>query len=82
MPSTEYIERQAAVAIIIPVEEPSLLLPMHRIVSRIKIKNNLVRLLLVRLQEQVDQKPLDGNRIALLCRIRHNSHSGVYSRRP
>ena len=36
---------------------------MHRIVSRIKIKNNLVRRLLVRLQEQVHQKPLDGDRI-------------------
>ena len=49
MPSAEYIKRQVAIAIIIPVEEPSLLLPMHRIVSRIKIKNNLVRRLLVRI---------------------------------
>src|SRR5215475_11872626 len=65
MPSAEYIERQVAVAVVITVEEPSLLLPMHRIVSRIKIKNNLVRRLLVRLQEQVDEKPLDGDRIVI-----------------
>src|SRR6516165_10056310 len=63
MPSAEYIERQIAVAIVVPVEEPSLLLPMNRIVRRIKIKNNLVRRVLVRLQEQVDEKPLDGDRI-------------------
>jgi hypothetical protein len=39
---------------------------MHRIVSRIKIKNNLVRRVLVRLYEQVDQKPLDGDRIVAI----------------
>src|SRR5215469_13865868 len=33
MPSAEYTERQVAIAIIVAVEKPSLLLPMHRIVS-------------------------------------------------
>jgi hypothetical protein len=35
---------------VIAMEEPSLLLPVHKIVSRMKIKNNLVWCLLVRLQ--------------------------------
>ena len=45
------------------MEEPPLLLAMHRIVGRIEIKDDLVRRSLVRLQEQVDQQPLDGHPI-------------------
>src|SRR5437899_12870193 len=62
MAPAEYVERQIAVAVVIAGEEPSLLLPVHRIVGRIKIENDLARRALVRLQEQVDQKPLDGDR--------------------
>jgi hypothetical protein len=36
---------------------------MHRIVGRIEINDDLVRRSLVRLQEQVDQQPIDGHRI-------------------
>jgi hypothetical protein len=39
------------------------LLAVHGIVGRIEIKDDLVRRSLVRLQEQVDQQPLDGRRI-------------------
>src|SRR5205807_2980367 len=60
---TEYVKRQIAVAIIIAVKEPSLLVPVHRVIGRIKIENNLPRRSLVRLQKQVDQKTLDRNRI-------------------
>ena len=45
------------------MEEPPLLLAVHRIVGRIEIKDDLVRRSLVRLQEQVDEEPLDGHRI-------------------
>ena len=44
------------------MEEPPLLLAMHGIVGRIEIKDDLVRRSLVRLQEQLDQQPLDGRR--------------------
>src|SRR5215831_115644 len=59
MAPTEYVKRQIAVAIIIGVEEPSLLVTVDRIIGRIKIKDDLVRCSAVRLQKQVDQKSLD-----------------------
>jgi hypothetical protein len=51
------------------VEEPAFLVPVHRIVGRIEIKDDLARRLFVRLQEQVDQKPFDGDR----CEIASNN---------
>ena len=45
------------------MEEPALLLPVHRIIGRIKIEDDLGGRLLLRLQEQIDQKALDGDRI-------------------
>ena len=36
---------------------------MHRIVGRIQIENDLARRTPMRVQEQVDHQPLDGNRI-------------------
>ena len=63
MAPAEHVERQVAVAVVIAVEEPPLLLAVHRIVGRIEIKDDLVRCSLVRLQEQVDEQPLDGHRI-------------------
>jgi hypothetical protein len=45
------------------MEEPPLLLAVQRIIGRVEIKNDLLRCAFVRLQEQVDQKLLDGHRI-------------------
>ena len=63
VPAAEHVERQVAVAVVITVEEASLLLPVHRIVGRIQIEDDLARRTLVRVQEQIDQQPLDGDRI-------------------
>ena len=60
MPAAEHVERQVAVAVVIAVEEPALLLPVQRIVGRVEIEDDLLRGALMRLQEQVDQQPLDG----------------------
>jgi hypothetical protein len=38
MAPAEHVERQVAVAVVIAVEEPPLLLAVHRIVGRIEIK--------------------------------------------
>ncbi len=45
------------------MEEPSLLLPVHRIIGRIKVEDDLAGCLLVRLQEQIDKEPPDRDRI-------------------
>ncbi len=45
------------------MKEPPLLLPVHRIIGRIEIEDDLFRRALVRVQEQVDHEPLDGDRI-------------------
>ena len=60
MPKIELDKKKPIqVAIIIGVEEPSLLITVDRIIGRIKIKDDLVRCSVVRLQKQVDQKSLD-----------------------
>ena len=56
MPATEHIERQIAVAVIIAVKEPSLLMAVHRVVGRIKVKHDLLWRPVVRLEEQVDEE--------------------------
>ena len=56
MPPAEHVERQVAVAVVVAVEEPALLLAVHRIVGRIEIEDDLLRRPLVRLQEQVDEQ--------------------------
>ena len=63
MAPAEHVQRQIAVAVIITVEEPSFLVPVHRVIGRIEIEDDLVRRLPVRFHKQVDQKPLDGDRI-------------------
>ena len=59
MPKIELDKKKPIqVAIVIRVEEPSLLIAMDRIIGCIQIKDDLVRCGVVRLQEQVDQKCL------------------------
>jgi hypothetical protein len=57
------------------MEEAPFLLPMHRIVGRIEIENDLARRVLVRLQEQIDKQSLDGDRVVtgpvIARRLRH-----------
>ena len=60
MAAAEHVERQVAVAVVIAMEKPSLLLPVHWIVGRIEVEDDLVRRSCVRLQEHVDPKPLEA----------------------
>jgi len=63
MAPAKNIERQITVAVVIAVEEPPFLVPVDWVIGGIEIKDDLVWSARVRLQKQVDQKPLDGDRI-------------------
>ncbi len=63
MPTAEHVQRQITVAIVIAVEEPSLLLTVQRIIGRIRIENDLLGRAFMRFQKQVDQKSPDCHRI-------------------
>ena len=63
MPAAENVKRQIAITIIITVKEPPLLMTMQRIVGRIEIVDDLSRRLLMRLDEQIDQQPINRRRI-------------------
>ena len=52
-----------AVAVIIAVEEPALLLPVQRVVRRIQVQDDLRRRLGVRVEEQIDEQRLDRRRV-------------------
>ena len=59
MPAAEHIQRQVAVAIVVAVEEPPLLMAMQRIVGGVEVENDLSGRLCVRLEEEVDEQGLD-----------------------
>jgi hypothetical protein len=61
--AAEDVERQIAVAIVIAVEEPSLLVPVDRIVGGVEIEDDLLGCGLVRCHEEVHKQPLDRRRI-------------------
>ena len=59
MAATEHIERQVAVAAIVAVVEPALLIAMDEIVGGIEIEYDLLGRLRMCLEEDIDQKRLD-----------------------
>ena len=59
MVTAEDIERQVAVAAIVAVEEPALLRAVQRVVSRIQVEHDLLGRRPVRVEEQLDEQPLD-----------------------
>ena len=63
MAAAEHVERQIAVAVVIAVEEPPLLLAVQRIIRRIEVENDPFGRSRMRLQEQVDQEILYRHRI-------------------
>ena len=63
MPAAEHIERQIAVAIVIAVKEPALLMAVQRVVGRVEVENDLFGRPSVRLEEQVDEQGLDRRRV-------------------
>jgi hypothetical protein len=56
MPTTEHVERHIAVAAVIAVEEPALLLTVQGVVGCGEIEDDLLERPRVRLQEEVDQQ--------------------------
>ena len=63
MPAAEHVERQVAVAVIVAVEEPPLLLAVQRVVGGVEVEDDLLRRPLVRLQEQIDEQVGERRRV-------------------
>jgi hypothetical protein len=63
MAAAENIERQVAIAVVIAVKEPPLLIAVQRIVGRIEVEHDLTRRLGVRVEKQFDKQPLDRRAI-------------------
>ena len=59
MPATEHVQWQIAVAVVVAVEEASLLMPVQRVVGGVEIEDDLLRRPLVHLQEQRHRQRLD-----------------------
>ena len=63
MATAEDVERQIAVAVVIPMKKPPLLMPMDRIVGRIEVENNLFGGFGVRFHEHRWIQRFNGRRI-------------------
>ena len=63
MAAAEHIERQVAVAIIIAVEEPALLMTVQRVIGGVEVERDLPGRPSVRLEEKVDEQSLDRRRL-------------------
>ncbi len=63
MAAAEHIQRQIAVAVVIAVEEPALLMAVQRVVGRVEVEDDLSGRPIVRLEEQVDEQGLDRRRV-------------------
>ena len=59
MAAAEDVQRQVAVAAVVTVEEPALLLAVHRIVGGVEVEDDLGGRRRMRLHEQIDEQPLD-----------------------
>ena len=74
MLAAEDVERQVAVAIVIAVKEPSLLMPVQRVVGSIEIEGDLLRCLAMRFEEEIDKELLDRCPViadlVIACRLR------------
>ena len=61
--AAEHVQRQIAVAVVIAVEEASLLVPVQRVVGGVQIEDDLLRRACVRIEKEIDKDPLDRRRI-------------------
>ena len=59
MPPAEHIQGQIAVAIVIAVKEPPLLMAVQRIIGGVEVENDLFGRPDVSLEEEVDEQRLD-----------------------
>lgn len=66
VPAAEDVQRQVAVTAV-AMEETPFLLAVQRVVGGVQIEDDLVRCLLVRLDEARDEQRLEGRRIERSC---------------
>ena len=59
MGSAEDVQRQVTIAVIIAVKEAAFLMAVQRIIGGVEVENDLLRRLLVRLQEEIDKQGFD-----------------------
>ena len=59
MPAAEDVERQVAVAVVVAVEEPSLLVAVQRVVGGVEVEHDLLRRAIVGVEEEVHEQCLD-----------------------
>ena len=57
MSAAEHIKRQVAIAVVIAVKEPPLLIAVQRIVGRVEVEHDLTRRFGVRVEKQIDKQP-------------------------
>ncbi len=62
MTPAEHVERQVAVAIIVAVEEPALLMAVQRVVGGVEVQDDLLGRLRVGVKEQVDEQAFELGR--------------------
>ena len=57
--AAEDVERQVAVAVVVAVEEPPLLVAVQRVVGGVEVEHDLLRRPVVGVEEEVDEQRLD-----------------------
>ena len=57
--AAEHVKRQVAVAVVVAVEEPPLLVAVQRVVGGVEVEHDLLRRALVGVEEQLDEQRLD-----------------------
>lgn len=56
----EEVQRQIAIAAVVPVKEPPFLLSVHGIISGVQIQNDALRLPRLGLDVEIHQQTIDG----------------------
>ena len=75
MAATEHVQRQIAVTAVVAVEEPALLLAVHRVVRGVEVEHDLRRRRRMGLQEQIDEQPLDCRAVVADLVVPRRLHS-------
>ena len=65
MPAAEHVQRQIAIAIVVAVEEPALLMPMQGIIGGVEVDIDVHRRPLMGIEEQLDKQPLDRRAVVV-----------------
>src|ERR1700677_2991473 len=63
MSAAEHIKWQIAVAIVVGVEKPALLIAVQGVVGRVEVEGDLLGSFCMRLEKQVDKQALDRGRL-------------------